>query len=243
MMLGMSNAAPRPHPPSPSTSPTGPVPRTGRPRQLRRSSDVLLQVVVCVALGSLAAETAQAKAHLWRISEIFSNADGTIQFIELNECCGSVDERLLTNASLTSNANTYEFPNNLPIFPTTAFGWVLIATADFAALPGAPTPDYIIPPNFFDPAGDTITYVGGADAAVLAPGALPTDGLNALARDIDTGALTVAVNSPINFANEAGSVVPPPQVSTGLPWLVVSAVALAGSVAVYRRRTASIAAD
>jgi hypothetical protein len=27
--------------------------------------------------------------HLWRVKEIFSNADGTIQFIELATCCGS----------------------------------------------------------------------------------------------------------------------------------------------------------
>lgn len=187
-------------------------------------------------LFAVSAGGAHAKAHLWRISEIFSNADGTIQFIELNECCGSAGEILLTNASLTSNANTYQFPNNLDFFPGTAFGWLLIATADFAALPNAPTPDYIIPDNFFDPSGDTVTYVGGADAAVLAPGALPTDGLHSFVRDIETGVLTIEVNSPRNYPGDSGSVVPPAPVATGAPWLLVGLMMVAGSAALLRSR-------
>lgn len=190
-------------------------------------------------LFAVAAGSAHAKAHLWRISEIFSNADGTIQFIELNECCGSAGEILLTNASLTSNANTYQFPNDLAFFPGTAFGWLLIATADFAALPNAPTPDYIIPDNFFDPAGDTVTYVGGADAAVLAPGALPTDGLHSFVRDIETGVLTVEVNSPRNYPGDSGSVMPPAPVATGTPWLLATMMLVAGSAALLRLRGAS----
>ena len=205
----------------------------------RRTGTRLAATILTIAIGaSLGAPEAEAKAHLWRISEIFSNADGNIQFIEINECCGSALERNLTASSLTSDANSWAFPTNLSGFPGTAFAWVLIGTDDFAALPGAPTPDYVLPPNFFDPAGDTITYVGGADAAILLPGALPTDGLHSLERDINTGVLTVAVNSPRNYLGDSGSVVPPPVVSTGIPWLMLGMLVMAGTAALVHRRNA-----
>lgn len=201
-------------------------------RPASATAALLVHVVLFCTL--LVPGVVEAKAHLWRISEIFSNADGTVQFIELHECCGSLNEYNLTATTLTSDANVYAFPANLPFIASTANGWVLIATADFAALPGAPTPDYIIPANFFDPNGDTITYVGGPDTAVLAVGALPTDGLHAFARDITSGALTVAVNSPTNFPGVSGSVSPPPPVPLAAPWLLGSVLACAGLFAARR---------
>ena len=70
------------------------------------------------------------------------------------------------NTSIVCNAHTYPFPNNL-VGPT-AHRWILIATQSFAALPGAPTPDYIIPEHFFDPTGDTLRYRFGTDIVMLA---------------------------------------------------------------------------
>ena len=196
--------------------------------------DAARLAVLWVAL--LAPAHVHAKAHLWRISEVYSNADGTIQFIELNECCGSNQERNLDVTSITSNANTYLFPNDLPLFPFTAFAYVLIATADFAALPGAPTPDYIIPDNFFDPSGDLVTYVGGLDEMVLPPGALPTDGTTSLHRDINTGVLTPGPNSPTNFSGVMGSVSLPSAVPGVAPWLLAPMLVGASGWKVLRRR-------
>ena len=146
----------------------------------------------------------QAKNHLWKFTEFFSNADGTIQFIEMQECCGSDVEVQMSATSMVSNAHTYPFPNNLP--GPTAHRWIIIATQGFAALPGAPTPDYIMPNHFFDPNGDTLRYRGTTDLVTLQPGALPLDGVSSLDRNLTTGQLTVIVNNPINFADVHGSV-------------------------------------
>ena len=37
--------------------------------------------LICVALLTLAAPPALAGSHLWRIHEVFSSADGSVQFI------------------------------------------------------------------------------------------------------------------------------------------------------------------
>ena len=57
---------------------------------------------------------------------------------------------------------------------STANTWVLIATAAFAALPGAPTPDYIMPAGFFPTGGGTLNYASGAD--IWTYGAVPVNG-------------------------------------------------------------------
>jgi len=41
---------------------------------------------------AVVAGPAWAGSHSWRVSEIFSNASGSIQFIELKECCGMPGE-------------------------------------------------------------------------------------------------------------------------------------------------------
>ncbi len=144
--------------------------------------------------------------------------------------------------SITSNSQSFAFPNNLPgnipPYPGSAFGWVIIATAGFAALPGAPPEvDYVIPDGFFDPAGDTITYVGANESVVIAPGALPLDGVNSLHRDITTGQLTVGVNSPTGFLSVPGSISLAPTVPTASPWLVAPLVGIAGTaLAMFRSR-------
>src|SRR4030095_10128171 len=108
------------------------------------------------------------------------------------------DEIPLGGFQLTSNRDVFVFPNNLPS-QNTFHTWVLIATPAFAALPGAPTPDYVIPPGFFDPAGDELRY--GFLFHILAFPAGPTDGIHSYLRDGST-----AVNSPTNFAGVEGSI-------------------------------------
>ncbi len=140
--------------------------------------------------------------HLWRISEIYSNDDGTVQFIELFNNSVSTIEGFLSVTSFTTDSNSYFYPSDL--VGDTAFKRFLMATPDFNDLPGAPAPDYIIPANFFDPDGDTLTFVFsiGSDAVTFGPGQLPVDGINSIDRD-----LVVGLNSPTNFAAAAGSVV------------------------------------
>ena len=110
-------------------------------------------------LVCLASTPAMAASHLWRIHEVFSSADGTIQFIEMRECCGAPDETDLEGFFLLSNTdhNFFFFPEDLPP-GSTANKHLLLATPGFAALPGAPAPDYIIQDNFFSTVEDTLTY-------------------------------------------------------------------------------------
>ncbi|MGE3172549.1 MAG: hypothetical protein AB7O97_07960 [Planctomycetota bacterium] len=135
-------------------------------------------------------------AHKWEVAEVFSNADGTVQFIEWFNT--DPDENLLSHESMTTGSGSFfAWPNDLPS-PDTRNRRFLMATAAFAALPGAPAPDYIMPDGFLNPGGDSIDYSGGDFVSF---GALPTDGTTSRSRN---GALQV--NSPTNFAGVAGSI-------------------------------------
>lgn len=143
------------------------------------------------------APLAAADNHKWEIAEVFSSADGTVQFIELSNT--SKDEHLLAGQRITTaSGSVLTFPSNLPS-SNTENRRVLIATAAFAAVPGAPTPDYLIPAGFLRTTGDTLTYVSAPDA--LAFGSLPGDGRTSL-----SGSGAQATNSPTNFAGATGSV-------------------------------------
>src|SRR5438105_8662865 len=154
--------------------------------------------VQAIALGIVFAGGgwALAGSHLWRINEVFSNASGTIQFIELKECCGDNFETGVNGHTMTSNTRSYVIPGSaLP--PTTALKSLLFATPAFAALPGAPTPDFVFPASsvpFFSINGDTISYVPW-DVMTFGAGALPTDGVHSLAPGGN-----IACNSPKNVA-------------------------------------------
>jgi hypothetical protein len=158
---------------------------------------LLASCLACVAL----AQPAAAKSHLWKFTEVFSNADGSVQFVEMFvfDPAGTAEIRL-KNATLASNSHSFVFPNDLPN-QNTFHTWILIATPAFAALPGAPAPDYVIPAGFFDPEGDELRYRTTLDMLSLPAGAMPVDGIYSYLRNG-----TTEVNSPTNFAGVEGSV-------------------------------------
>jgi hypothetical protein len=159
-------------------------------------------VVRMAALAAMAgASLAFAGGHTWRVSEVFSNADGTIQYVEVGEAFGGAAEVNTNGHAVTSNANSLTITANVPA-PTT-FKKILIATPAFAALPGAPTPDYILPPGsvpFFAIAGDSVRYVP-YDTYTFGAGVVPTDGVLSLNRDGSVGC-----NTPENTAGQIGFV-------------------------------------
>jgi len=158
-----------------------------------------LAVVMLVAAPTLGA------SHLWRFNEVFSNADGTVQFVELLECCGAQNETVLGGKWILSDTTgvQFDFPADLPCTDCTANQNLLLGTAAFAALPGAPTPDFIIPEGLLDTDADRLTYwMYPAAFMEWTGGAVPTGGIDALRIDGSTG-----VNSPTNFAGQTGSVV------------------------------------
>lgn len=175
------------------------------------------RVVACLVLLLCATAPAVGGVHLWRVKEIFSNASGTIQFIEIATCCGSTTENFLGGHVLQSNTHSFTFPSN--VAGETLNKHVLLATSGFAALAGAPTPDHIIADNFFSTDADTITF-SVYDTLVFPSGKLPTNGTTSLNKDPDDASDTTfaARNSPTNFADQTGVVTAvsgPPAVPDG----------------------------
>lgn len=154
-------------------------------------------VVLATLAGLVVATSARAGHHLWDFTEIFSTADGSVQFVEL--FTAENNEAGVGAFTVKAGANTFNFVTNLST-SLTANTYVLIATSNFAGIPGAVAPDYILPvANFFSTGGGTINYASGAD--VWNYGTVPTNGKLALLRNGST-----AVNSPTNFAGDEGSV-------------------------------------
>ena len=175
---------------------------------------------------------AAAAFHLFRINEVYSSADGTVQFVELKESTGSDLESFWGGNALTSTqgstVRTFIFPANLPS-TSTASKSVVVATPAFAAAAGI-TPDFVVPAPFLFPGGGTINYAG-VDSGTYA--ALPTDGVTAIDRN---GVRALA--TPTNFAGQTGvfaPVAPPSVPATGIPTLgptgLFVAVLLVGLIA------------
>ncbi|MEM7165054.1 MAG: hypothetical protein AAF581_06285 [Planctomycetota bacterium] len=172
-------------------------------------STAVFAALACVSMP------ADAGSHLWKVNELFSNPDGTVQFVELKECCGSNNEVNLNGVIVHSVSTTiaFTFPSNIP--GPTGNKHLLLATAAFAALPGAPTPDFIIPDGLIDLAGDTIWYgqAQNYDSFMFTSGQLPTDGTMSMQLTSFTpDTFTIAANTPTNLAGQTGTVTvgPPP---------------------------------
>jgi serralysin len=198
-------------------------------RSTRRSWAVGIAGVVLAAT----APKALASFHEWRISEVFSNASGTVQFIEFQHPpTVDDDERFLQGVSFSETAfgNNFSFPSNLPSTPT-ANAHSLVATPGYAALGGGvPTADYILPGNnWFSPAGDTLNYFFGIyDNLTFTNAQLPKDGSNSLNRtSFGVNSFASLSASPTNFAGTTGTVPEPTALAPA------AAVALA---ALRRRR-------
>jgi hypothetical protein len=157
------------------------------------------------------ASLAQAAFHLFRLDQLYSNADGSIQFVVIREGSGSNNENQWDGITLRATPaggapQTFTFPSNLPS-TSTANRKVLVATPGFAAL-GIVTPDFVMPANFLPINGGTVNYAG---VSQITYAALPTDGVNALSSN---GAMVP--NVATNFFGATGSVVPSAAIPTAL---------------------------
>ncbi len=179
----------------------------------------LVQALMMLLGFALTTAPAEASFHLWQVSEIYSNADGSVQFIEYSNCCGGEQFLNSLNVELTrTGGSSFVFPSDLPVpgvQPSTANTRFLVATPGYAAAPGAVAPDYTLPSgNFFDINGDTLRLDGDAFgiccSAAFGPGELPIDGSSSL--NFPGG--TVLFNSPTNFAGQTGFVPEPMTLAT-----------------------------
>ncbi len=184
--------------------------------------------VFASVLASLmaAASPVLAAHHLWRVQQVYSNASGSTQFIELETTtAGRTGETSLGAFTVTSGGNTIQLQN----LSGTNSQWLLIGTANIAGLPGGVPPDIVIPPNFFATGGGTIVYASGVDTFNY--GAVPTDGVHALVRDPNALTVTTGVNQPTTAAGVMGQLNQP--AAPALPmWGIAAAIGallLAGS--------------
>ncbi len=159
---------------------------------------------------TLFATVVTADFHTFQIDEVYSNSDGTVQYVVLLESQGMNGQNLLEGHTLTSThlgtTQTYTFPANLPggscsyyecSESPTANRHVLIATQGFAAL-ALVAPDYVISNAFIATDGGSINYAG-VDQVTYA--ALPTDGVHAIDRNGHP-----VQNVATNFAGRSASV-------------------------------------
>jgi hypothetical protein len=192
----------------------------------------LRHVFACAILSMICgAGPAQAAFHFWQIKEVYSNADGSVQFIEMFDNVSF--EHFIGGYSLEADDGSplsFTFPTNLPMANNTNGRHILIATPGFAALPGAVTPDYTLPAGpFFNPNAATITisFDGSGDFMTFSGAQLPKNGINSLTNI--GGTPTAGTNSPTNFNNQAGSLVPEPTI-------FILAIAAPVIAALHRRR-------
>ena len=160
-----------------------------------------------------AAPAAFASYHTFQIEQIYSNADGSVQFIVMHESLRADGESFWNGNMLTSThagvSQTFTFRKDLPggspgdgygygMMPSpTANKRVLIATQGFAAL-GLVTPDFVMPNGFLATGGGTLNYAG---VDQITYSSLPTDGTHA----IDRGSVEIP-NVATNFAGASASV-------------------------------------
>ncbi len=173
---------------------------------------------------ALVASGAMAEYHTFQIEQIFSNADGSIQFVVLHEIAGLNGENFLGGHPFTSSqggtTQTYIFDANLPggsegyygqMPSPTAHAYALIATQGFAQL-GLITPNYVIPNGFLPLTNGTLNYAGVDQVSYAA---LPTDGVSAIDRNG-----MVMPNLATNFSGQSAAVsAPAPAINyEGLWW-------------------------
>ena len=124
----------------------------------------------------------------FQVVEAFSNADGTVQFVQLRESAGLNGQHGLAGKTLTvtrdGRSKTFTFPADLPN-GNTANRSVLIVTPGFLAVPArypefkAVTPDYVAFDQLLPAEGGTIDFAG-TDQWTFGP--LPRDGFSAVFR-------------------------------------------------------------
>jgi len=153
---------------------------------------------------------ARGAFHFYDIQEVFSNGDGTVQFIELFTTFGS--QQFLNGHTLTFQINsTTQSSLVLSDLPgDTTNKHFLIGTSTLATLYGV-TPDFVIPANFLIAgANNFINFAEGTDRVNLA--LLPTNGTSSLNGQIgnsgETSAATTvnAQATPTNFSGQTTTI-------------------------------------
>ena len=134
--------------------------------------------ILVVSILLVQGHAAVAGIHTWDVGEVFTNADGTIQFVEFVEANGGNGETGISGGSTSSDAKGFSW-SGAPVSGT-AFKRYLVGSQSFANLTGAPPIDGLMPlsvlPFFFQPASDTVDFAVYDSCTFTA---IPTNGVGA----------------------------------------------------------------
>ncbi len=188
---------------------------------------VVRRLILAVALAL--APTLPASQHLWDIQEVYTNSDGSVQFIEF--FTASAGQQFLNGFTLTemngaTTLSSFTFPNNLALnsplagHPNTASSTAnqtfLVATSNFTSLYGI-VPDYIIPAGFLTAGAGRVLDFNVSPLESINLDSLPTNGvqsLNGLVGDEDPSHFSInSTATPKNFRGET-AVIPEPSSPT-----------------------------
>jgi hypothetical protein len=169
-------------------------------RHIRTNSIALIMIAVACVTASAAPPTFQ-------ITQLFSNLDGSMQFVQLTETAGLNGQQHFAGLTLTSTHNgigkQYTFSHDLPTDQTAHMSIVVAATLAYGKLPVQGggfsywccyLPDFAdMPARFLATDGGSINFAG-ADQVTYA--SLPTDGRNGLYRDGTVRATALRASPP-----------------------------------------------
>jgi hypothetical protein len=141
-----------------------------------------------------------ASFHEWDIAEIYSNADGSIQFVELITTANGQDALMGRDITATSDGNVKTFTITNNVDSQTANKSLLFATAAFSSENGGITPDFVIPDAFFNVNSSSINIdFAGVDSLQFSNNDINTNGYFSI-----NSQLQMQLNSPTNFAGTSG---------------------------------------
>jgi hypothetical protein len=158
----------------------------------------LSAAIAFLALAATGSATATPPS--FRISQLFSNVDGSLQFVELTETAGQDGQSHFAGLTLTSThgavVKQYVFPHDLPTDQTANLS-IVVALSDYGALPvnGVTSyfccyrPDFLLSmPRFLATDGGTIDFAG-VDQVTYDH--LPVSGVSSIDREGNIRAATV----------------------------------------------------
>ncbi|MFM1896124.1 MAG: hypothetical protein RLZZ385_1198 [Pseudomonadota bacterium] len=137
---------------------------------------------------------------LWKFNEVFSNGDGSVQYIEMTSATsgqGQLQALTLVSSS-TDKTSTFTFDRDLS--GAVAGSHLLLATPAFTEITGV-TPDFTIPRGFIPVAGGSLDFANSTDSLTITRGAMPLNGLQAM-----NGNGEPVTGSPMNFSGLSATV-------------------------------------
>src|SRR6185436_15374729 len=101
-------------------------------RLIMRARLVVVFAALSFGLIMAAPSPAHAAHHLWRFSQIYSNANGSVQYIQL--AVNEDNEDQVGGFTVNSGTHVFTFSGPLTSPQTTVHKWILLGTANLATL-------------------------------------------------------------------------------------------------------------